>query len=95
MNKNFTDGASVDLSNIKDAFLELFQRMSELEVICESITKAEAKDVFSRDDLAQKFGVGLTTIHNAIKNDKLKYFKIGTRTLFHLSDVNNWINGQR
>jgi len=94
MNKNFTDGASVDLSNIKDAFLELFQRMNDLEVRCESITKTETKDVFSRDDLVKKFGVGLTTIHNAMKNDKLKCFHIGTRTLFHLSDVNNWINGQ-
>lgn len=49
----------------------------------------EAQKYFTRQEVAEKFHVTLATIHSWINTGKIKAVKIGRRTLFDQSEVEN------
>ena len=45
----------------------------------------------TRKMLCERYHVSNSTITRHIKLGELKYFKVGSKTLFHLKDVEKWI----
>ncbi|WP_059025497.1 helix-turn-helix domain-containing protein [Gabonibacter massiliensis] len=69
------------------------------QIVSEAVTRAftgsldrfipEEKKYLTRKEVAQKFHVSLSTVHAWINSGKIRAVKIGRRTLFDLSEVDN------
>ncbi len=60
-------------------------------------SKSENQDIYrlTRRELSEKYKLSFGTIHNLMKSGKLPYEKIGRKTLFRVSDVENYFSDQR
>lgn len=48
----------------------------------------------SRREVAREYNISLGTIHNLMRSDKIKYEKVGRKTLFKREDVERCFNGE-
>src|SRR5437868_1823652 len=54
---------------------------------------SDARAAYSIAEVCAKFGVGRTTVYNAIKNGALQTRKVGRRTLVTVEALDLWIGG--
>ena len=87
----------IDFTNIQSVFDHLTDRVKTLEELLDKhVTNPPQKDPqepLTRSMLRDEYKVSYSTIHNAMRNGELEYFKINRKTLFRRYQINNWING--
>ncbi|GAA5043034.1 hypothetical protein GCM10011506_46080 [Marivirga lumbricoides] len=87
-------------SKTENPFQQIDQRFDELEALIQGLQKRDNSDSakidpherLTRADIKKQYKVSFGTIHNAMNSDKLLYDKVGRKTLYKRSDVENWIN---
>lgn len=67
---------------VKEAVSSLLEDYSK-----KFIPEKQPEDFLTRQDVADKFRVNLSTIHNWVKAGKLKQYGIGNRVYFRRSEV--------
>lgn len=69
---------------------EVIEKLNKIESQIALLVDAKKLDKLSRAEVCERYGISNGTLHNLMRRGKLKYQKIGRRTLFdaqHLEEV--------
>ena len=66
---------------VKSAFDNYFKEIKQIK------TPAHHKEILTRQEVAQYFGVSLTCVHEWSKKKIIKPYKLGNRTYFNASEI--------
>lgn len=87
---------------MSNPFKKIDQRLSTIEELLKGLSHKEDEkhpssehERLTRTELCQKFKISLGTVHNLMKSGGLPYEKIGRKTLFKLTDVEEFFSSRK
>lgn len=84
------------ISLSRDQLKELFEAAIK-NTIGTSLPKGDSKvkQYYSRRDLCDQLGISLPTLDNLVKSGKVKSYRIGSRILFKVAEIDSFLESQR
>lgn len=58
--------------------------------ILDKLNDGDPEEVLTRKEVSKRYKVSLGTIHNAMNNGDLMYYKKGSRTFYKKAEVDDW-----
>ena len=84
-----------DLQRLLQPSVEALILSSVKGVLAELKSDTSAKKYFTRRELCDQLGISLPTLDGLVRSGKVKSYKIGSRILFKVDEVDSFLQTQR